>query len=154
MDILNGDKRMEATAVEPRSSAVVLAELQRIYKRHRKLLKAEDVLDAARHPDSPLHAHFEWDDTIAAEQFRLHQARQLIVRYRVEVIESKPSRVFYSLSQDRINGGGYRATEDILKGFGPEAKQTAALELQAWARRHELFHPQLVEAVRKVAEKF
>ncbi|MFO0271514.1 MAG: hypothetical protein ACK53W_13385 [Gemmatimonadota bacterium] len=37
-----------------------------------------EVVDAARDPTSPLHGHFEWDDTVAAERHRLDQARQLI----------------------------------------------------------------------------
>lgn len=36
------------------------------------------VLEAARDETSPLHSHFEWDDTEAAEQWRKEQARRLI----------------------------------------------------------------------------
>jgi hypothetical protein len=41
-------------------------------------MPAEAVVDAARDPTSPLHSYFEWNDTVAAEQYRLHQARSLI----------------------------------------------------------------------------
>ena len=47
------------------------------------------VLDEARDEASPLHTHFEWDDSEAAEQYRLVQARGLIRRYKVTV-EVKP----------------------------------------------------------------
>lgn len=36
------------------------------------------VVDDASSPDSPLHSHFEWDDSIAAQRHREDQARSLI----------------------------------------------------------------------------
>lgn len=41
-------------------------------------LTPQDVLDDARHDNSPLHTFFEWDDSAAAEAYRLQQARGLI----------------------------------------------------------------------------
>jgi len=41
-------------------------------------LTPKDILDDARHDNSPLHSFFEWSDTEAAEQYRLQQARGLI----------------------------------------------------------------------------
>jgi hypothetical protein len=41
---------------------------------------AHEILDAAASPDSPLHPAFEWDDTKAAHQYRLVQARDLVRR--------------------------------------------------------------------------
>jgi hypothetical protein len=49
-------------------------------------LSPEAVVADARHPASPLHPLFEWDEIEAAHQYRLVQARALIravvVRYR------------------------------------------------------------------------
>lgn len=41
-------------------------------------LSPESVLETARYEDSPLHDLFEWDDRIAAEKYRLSQARRII----------------------------------------------------------------------------
>ena len=41
-------------------------------------LTQQTVLDANRPADAPLHNEFEWDDTEAAEKYRLHQAGHLI----------------------------------------------------------------------------
>lgn len=49
-------------------------------------IEPQAVVDKARSPDSPLYSFFEWDDTKAAAQHRLLQARQLIRRVKVEVI--------------------------------------------------------------------
>lgn len=43
------------------------------------------VVDHARNPRSPLHSFFCWDDGVAAERYRIIQARELL-RVRVEII--------------------------------------------------------------------
>ena len=45
----------------------------------------ENVLDSARSSNSPLHELFEWNDTVAAEQYRLQQATTLICALHIEV---------------------------------------------------------------------
>lgn len=45
----------------------------------------EDVVRAARDPESPLHGFFEWDDSAAAEAWRIVQAQGLIRRVKVKV---------------------------------------------------------------------
>jgi|ERR1017187_9523967 hypothetical protein len=82
---------------------------------HNGKLMPEDVVNAARPKTSPLHSHFQWDDTAAAKAFRLWQARQLI-RVTVEYLEEAQEKVevFVSLSSDRKTGGGYRTTVEVL----------------------------------------
>lgn len=55
----------------------VRSELLKIHKRDSGITP-QAVVQAARSEKSPLHSHFEWDDTVAGEKFRLDQARQLI----------------------------------------------------------------------------
>lgn len=50
-------------------------------------LTAQEVLDLARPSSSPIHKYFEWDNTIAAEKYRLSQARHLITCVVVEIDE-------------------------------------------------------------------
>ena len=52
-------------------------ELTRIYADNGEL-SAPLVVDEARPDDAPLHPAFEWDDQVAAELHREHQARTLI----------------------------------------------------------------------------
>lgn len=71
------------------------------------------VVDAARDPASPLHAYFEWDDTEAARQHRLGQARQLIRRVKIEVtVRDVPVEVVRYVRDKDDGADGYR---DILK---------------------------------------
>lgn len=50
------------------------------------VLDPQDVVHAARNPNSAMHGQFEWNDGEAAEAYRLQQARALIKRVRVEVV--------------------------------------------------------------------
>lgn len=62
----------------------VQAVLLQIHKRDAGLTPGA-VVKAARPASSPLHTHFEWDDAVAGEKFRLDQARQLIRCVVIEV---------------------------------------------------------------------
>lgn len=60
-------------------------------------LRPDDVVYAARDPDSILHTLFEWDDTLAAEKYRKNQARRLIRDVYVEHVVGQriiPTRAF------------------------------------------------------------
>lgn len=41
------------------------------------------VVEAARDPNSPMHACFEWDDSVAGDKWRIEQARRLIRTVRI-----------------------------------------------------------------------
>lgn len=52
--------------------------LEFLRKKFKGELTPKDVVDDARSKRSPLHTFFEWDDSAAAEAYRLSQARGLI----------------------------------------------------------------------------
>lgn len=70
------------------SAATVAAELARI--QHESPLTAQRVVNAARPDDAPLHPLFEWDNAMAAEAYRLDQARMLIRSIDIIVQPSTP----------------------------------------------------------------
>lgn len=79
-------------------------ELERIYETN-GVLTPEAVVDDARPDDAPLHSHFEWDDALAGEQYRLVQARHLIRTVTVEAPSSalrvpQQVRMFHNVSGD------------------------------------------------------
>lgn len=49
------------------------------------VLTPDAVVADAADPASPLHNRFNWDNDDAARQYRLQQARELIVRFRIDV---------------------------------------------------------------------
>lgn len=98
----------------------VREELEAIRERHGELTP-DVVVEYARDPMHPLHDRFQWDDSVAAEQYRRVQARELIRSVRVvyrERDERDPERSvrFYQSVAAGGNGGRvYVPTEEILQ---------------------------------------
>ena len=87
-------------------AGTVGAELERIEAANGELTK-QNVLDAARPQNAPLHPCFEWDDNVAAEKYRLSQAGKLI-RFTVAVHENgTESKAFLNVSH------GYKTSRFI-----------------------------------------
>lgn len=108
-------------------------ELQIIQEENDGLLDPVKVVEYAKDPNTALHNRFEWDDSKAAEGYRIWQARQ-IIRMELVVIaqnekgkietfagiteqDGKIVRTYVSLSSDRRpeeGERGYRSLIDVL----------------------------------------
>lgn len=63
-------------------------------------LTARSLLDANREEGTLLHDEFEWDNEIAAEEYRLQQARHIIncLCIKTESKKEQPVRAFFKIS--------------------------------------------------------
>lgn len=127
-------------------------ELQKIAAEHGGTLYPRDVVEAARDPKSKLHDAFEWNDGIAAEQWRIEQARRLI-RVQVTLLQNsnEPIQAYVSLSPLRSEEGGYVPIRDVLsnKKLLEQMKADAARELEIFTakfRAIDELRPVLTEA--------
>lgn len=95
------------------------------------------VLWARQHKKSQLYANLEWNDTAAAEKYRIDQVRQII---RVIVLPSDQTeqlvRAYVSLPSDREHGGGYRTIQDGLTRARQELVNEALKELRNFSNRY------------------
>ena len=66
--------------------------LEEIVSRH-GVLTPRLVVEESRPPSAPLHDEFEWDDSVAAELYREHQARYIIRSVVVAVPEREETYV-------------------------------------------------------------
>lgn len=82
--------------------------LRAIYQRDGKLTPAQ-VLREAESDESPLHAVFEWDDTIAAHRYRLEQAGDLIRSVKVRIMDREVRRFAFVTSSD-----SYHPIENVI----------------------------------------
>ena len=111
------------------------------------------VLADACKKRSPLHEHFEWDDTIAAERHRLQQARNL-VNHLVVVVKingtEQDTKAFHNISiefEDESKGDIYAQVSVVKanKAYAEQVVRKAYAELKAWERRYrqydEVFGP-------------
>jgi len=88
-EFAEGARFQAGAATDP---AAVGAHLDLLRKQQKGELTPSDVVNDARNPNSPLHSFFEWSDSVAAEQYRLSQARGLIrAVVAVYVSETKPA---------------------------------------------------------------
>ena len=130
-------------------------ELKKIAQDHGGILYPEDVVNSARDPKSPLHDVFEWDDGIAAEQYRLEQARRLIrVQVIIEPRKHKMIRAYISLTPARVQEGGYTPIQTIMsnKKLYEQMKADAARELEVFNQKYARIEE--LNPVFEAAEKF
>ncbi len=89
----------------------IAGELTRIYQRDHRIT-ASSVVAESQPEDAPLHPAFEWDDSEAAKQYRLSQARN-IIKAPVVVIEGdahhEPLFVHVSIASE--NEGEYHPVD-------------------------------------------
>jgi hypothetical protein len=116
------------------------AELESIRAAHGGVLKPEHVVEFARNKRTALHSAFEWDDDVAAEKYRLTQAR-LIIRIMVmpSPMTGELMPVNVSIMEDRKQpGGGYRSAIDVMSN--PEMRRkllrTALIEMVGFRKRY------------------
>lgn len=104
-------------------------------------LTPQDVVADARNANSPLHGFFEWDDTKAAEEHRLAQARGLIRAVVITYVqpEKKPIRTRAFVHIAEPGAPHYRSTEQALASAKTREMvlQEAWRELQRWRIRYK-----------------
>lgn len=92
-----------------------LAELDQLKHASGGIVSPRAVVDFARNSRTALHSWFEWNNSAAAEKYRLHQAR-LLINVLVTVVPGTKiaTQAYVSLAEDRHEDGGYRAIVDVL----------------------------------------
>ena len=88
-------------------------------------ITAHAVLDAARPASSPIHDCFDWNDSEAAEKWRLEQARELIRRVKIELVYQEVSVRTVKYVADPASSDGYT---DIVKAREPSLSEIMSAE--------------------------
>lgn len=133
--------------------------IELLRKKQKGELTAQDVLDDARNPNSPLHSFFEWDDGEAAEQYRLQQARGLIRSVvAIYTFDDKPAvktRAYVHVPERETPH--YREASHAMSQSRTRAMvlQRALEELKAWKRRYKDLSEfaDLVEVIDEIGQK-
>lgn len=106
-------------------------------------ITAEAVLERARPPESPLHPLFEWDDTEAAEKYRLYQARVIINEIKV-VIEQVEYPAFENVRiriSDAETERAYKTREEIqsVEEYRRQIIAKALGQMGYWKKQYESY---------------
>jgi hypothetical protein len=98
-------------------NTVVEDALEEIYDQHGELVP-EDVVTAATPRNHPLHNRFEWDDTVAGHEYRIMQARQLIMSVQIRFVspegqEHKVRAYASKFQAGKVPPGYHRIDQDF-----------------------------------------
>lgn len=107
-----------------------------------------DIVKAARPERARLHKYFDWDDSHAAENYRLHQARQLVQRIRIVVVAGgtkMETRAFHSVlvkvKEEEKPQPRYVPLRNIRKSksLQEQVLGQALRELEGWRNRYQQY---------------
>ena len=123
--------------------AAVGEEVEKIQKACGETFDAKQVVDVARDEKSSLHAGFEWDDSKAAEEHRLNQARHLIGCLVVVTMDKKnKSREYRAcVSTDQDKKRAYTSMDRVLNSeyLKKQLLDRALNEVEAWQARYAMY---------------
>lgn len=129
-------------------------------------LTVDAVLQEAENEDNILHKYFEWDDEIAADEYRRYQARRLIAAVYVQVKHpTEPDKVIdiQVFQNENVSSGGmtqkpYRPIEEVMADPKErmELLRTQLRAAQAWSKRCEPFEEliEVVEIIERLSKKY
>lgn len=101
-----------------------------------KGITPQEVLEKARDKNSELHKCFEWDNNVAAEKYRLQQARAIIINlvYVAKEKEEQPVRCYQITTEKSV----YQPTKQFLvqKNEYQSLLARAKAELESFKKRY------------------
>lgn len=118
----------------------VAGELDRIRQAYGEL-KPEHVVEESRPKDALLHSLFQWNDTVAAEQWRKEQAAKIIRNVNVVVKNENINctvRAFVSVSAGKDIARSYIPIKEAIvnKDAYADLLQQAKDEMSAFVRKY------------------
>lgn len=142
------------------SADIVGAEMERIEARDGQVT-SKSLLDAGRPEGSVLHSLFEWNDSKAAELYRLKQATDVITHIHI-VVEEKPDQPYRAFVNIQESDGQTEVGRFINVRSAMENEETRKVVLAAaiaeakrfsakYAQYKEL--AEIFEAITIVAER-
>lgn len=120
------------------TAQIVGESLEQIENKNGEVTK-ENVLEYARPKKSPLHPAFEWRDDVAAEKYRLEQAKYLIRAVIIRPEESKAREVRAYVNVGNSTQGRFINVYDAMSD---ETHRSTVLshaldELRAFRKKYE-----------------
>ena len=96
-------------------------------------VKPEQVIERAKDKGSELHKCFDWNNSVAADKWRLHQARSvlnhlIVIKHEVDDEKSEPVQFRVMMKNDRSESSGYKQTIVMVKDED-EYKKVASMAI-------------------------
>jgi hypothetical protein len=118
---------------------------------------AEAVVEAARSPSSAMHVIFPWDDKLAAHQYRLDVARQIVRSVRLIPGDGGEPRRVYTVVAIREPGGPRKQNYQLISTIKEPEHVTQVLvsalrDLRAFVDRYRELKERLPSVYRLVGK--
>ncbi len=102
----------------------------------------ESFLEASRPIEAPTHKAFEWDDSVAAEKYRLEQSGRIIRNLCVKIVkDDKPEKVtaYVNVSKTTADSAKYMSLQVALEDDENRSVvlENALNELRLFKRKYE-----------------
>jgi hypothetical protein len=122
-------------------------------------LTPKTVVDDARPKESPLHACFEWNDSVAAEKYREDQARVIMRNITVQVEDNaganREVRAFVNVAIDE--GREYTSISNAMSDadLRKQVLDSALHEIDGWRKKYRDLQElaEVLSAADRVVEK-
>lgn len=111
-------------------------------------LTANTVVEQARDEASAMHSAFEWDDTLAAHEHRLSQARSLIRAVFITDARTEPTPVYYRVIEN--DEASYKPTSVVVRS--QSLLDSARKQLQAELESAQRSLAQLEQAAERARD--
>jgi len=117
-----------------------------IEKNKLKEISSKELLEDAKNPESPIHKYFDWNNTEAAEKYRLYQARLIINHIEITITTPSqkeiPVRAFLNIKNKDDNSKRVYVT--IEKALSEEDLRIQILkqalsEIKNWQRKYSIY---------------
>ena len=140
-------------------AANVIRDLQRSL--NKDAISAKELLDASRDDGAPLHNCFEWDNDIAAEKYRVYQARHIINSIEIVYVKADTpehlsrSRYFVNTAPNAPKVQGQFVSVDVAftnENYRNAVLKDALRELRAFQIKYSRY--QELSGVFKAIESF
>lgn len=98
----------------------------------------QNILEVAKNPNSELHKCFTWDDSEAAQKWRLHEARNIVCNLVISPKEDDKEKISVRVLY-KTDSGGYKPTQLIVRQQDEYRKllECALAELRAFKRKYQ-----------------
>lgn len=140
-------KAANAAPFDAKKANLIGRQIESIEQRNNKSVTPLDIVEDARDRRSPLHDCFEWNDGVAAEKYRLWQARNIINHLVVEVkYDGKVSdqRAYISVRENDEAGNPQSVYVTLQKVFSnnefkQQVLQNALEEISYWRDKYTTY---------------
>lgn len=115
----------------------------------------EELLKASRNKKAPTHSLFEWDDSAAAREYRLVQARVIVSSLQVEITTLKGRKESVRAYIGSSNRGSYVATLEATSEELTDAENDCINEMRRFKQRWRglQFVHEVIQAMNAVEQR-